>query len=147
MPSGRYVAIASVIALAGCEESGALKPGMWTTEVSMAAKAGELWSSKVERCIDPGGGDAVIGMLSGTPLGPCQATESGTSGGGLPLSAHCMGRPGSMMGSMPQTRVRLNGTQSATAIDGTIDAELVMEPQSPKLTGKLIARRTGDCPS
>jgi hypothetical protein len=120
---------------------------MWTTEVSMAAKAGELWSSKVERCIDPAGGDAVIGMLTTTPLGPCQAIESGASGGGLPLTAHCMGRPGSMMGAMPQTRVRLHGAQSATAIDGTIDAELVMEPQGPKLTGKLTARRTGDCPS
>ena len=146
MRAARYVAIAPAIALGGCQESGGLKPGMWTTEVSMSAKAGELWSSKVERCIDPGGGDAVIGMLTTTPLGPCQAID-GASGGGLPLTAQCMGRPLSMMGSMPQTRVRLSGTQSATAIDGTIDAELVMEPQSPKLTGKLIARRTGDCPS
>ena len=143
----RHAMIAAAVLLAACQDSGGLKPGMWSTEVSMAAKAGELWSSKVERCIDPGGGDAVIGMLTTTPLGPCQAVESGASGGGLPLTAHCMGRPGSMMGAMPQTRVRLNGTQSATAIDGTIDAELVMEPQSPKLTGKRTARRTGDCPS
>jgi hypothetical protein len=56
-----------------------------------------------------------------------------------------MGRSDPMMAGMQSTRVRANGSQSATVIDASIEAEPVMEPESSKLTGKLTARRTGDC--
>jgi hypothetical protein len=56
-----------------------------------------------------------------------------------------MGRSDPMAGGMQSTRVRVSGSQTATAIDASIEAELEMEPGGPKLTGKLAARRTGDC--
>ena len=136
---------AGTMLLAACGSQPEFTHGMWTTEVNLAAAEGELWSSKTERCIDPEAGDPVTGMLSMTPLGPCQAAQSESSGDQLHVTANCMGRPDAMMGGMPQTRISMKGSRSATSIDAVIEAESAMEPQSPKLTGKLVARRTGDC--
>jgi hypothetical protein len=133
------------ILLAACGSQPEFSQGMWTMEVSLAAAEGELWSSKTERCIDPAAGDPVTGMLSMTPLGACQAGQSESSGDRLYVTANCMGRPDAMMGGMPQTRISVGGSRSAISIDAVIEAELAMEPQSPKLTGKLVARRIGDC--
>lgn len=133
-----------MLLLGACQQSDGFEAGMWATDVSIAAGGRELWSSKVERCIDPASGDPVLGILSATPLGPCTADPNYPGGTGTTV-ANCMGRPGSMMGTTPPTRVLVTGSRTATAIDGTIEAELIMEPQSAKLTGKLTARRTGDC--
>ena len=142
----RQVAIAAVLVLVACGKSSQMSAGMWTTEVALSAGQNQLWSSKVERCIDPkSGGDPVMGILSATRLGPCTEVETSSVGGNVSLLAQCMGRSDPMTGGMQPTRVRVTGSQTATAIDASIEAELAMEPESPKLTGKLSAHRTGDC--
>ncbi len=89
--------------------------------------------------------DPVTGILRTTPLGQCTTVESNYESGKVSVYAHCMGRPGSMIGAMPASRVRMSGTYSGTAINGPLTVELVDEPQSSELTGTLSASRTGDC--
>lgn len=143
----RFLIATSAISLATCGQSGVIDPGMWSTEVSLSAGKSELWSTKVERCMDPvaNNEDPVTGILRTTPLGQCTAVESDYEGGKVSVLVHCMGRPGAMIGGMPESRVRMNGTYSGTAMNGPLTVELVHEPESPKLTGILSARRTGDC--
>lgn len=137
--------LAALLLAAACGQSGGVQKGMWSSEVALSAGQTHLWSTKVERCIDPASGDPVTEMLSTTPLGPCAAVETSIQGSNLSLLAQCMGHTDPVMGGMQSTRVHLSGSQSATAIDASFDAELEMEPGRPKLTGKLTARRTGDC--
>ena len=142
----RHAAIGASLLLTACGQSTQMSAGMWATEVALSAGQNQLWSSKVERCIDPAsGGDPVIGILSATPLGPCTAVETPSQGANVLLLAQCMGRSDPMMGGMQSTRVRVSGSQTTTSIDASLEVELVMEPQSPKLTGRLSARRTRDC--
>lgn len=141
----RRATLAAGCLLAACGQSVQISTGMWTSEVTLSTGHTQLWSSKVERCIGPAAGDPVIGILSTTPLGPCTAVETPAQGANLSLIAQCLGRSGPLSGGMQPTRIRLSGSKTATTINASIEAELEMEPGRPKLTGKLAARRKGDC--
>lgn len=143
----RHAIVAAALLLAGCGSSTEISPGMWTSEVALSAGQNQLWSSKTQRCFDPkaNGLDPVTDLLRVTPLGSCTSVESNYENERVSVLVHCTGRPGAMLGAMPEARVRLNGRFAAAMIDGDLDAELVHEPQGAKLKGTLSARRTGDC--
>lgn len=137
---------AGMAILAGCQNQKPFESGKWTTEVTMAAGKSQLWSSMIERCMEfAAGDDPVAGILSATPLGQCQQIDGQYEGQRVSVRMHCMGRPGSVIGGMPEARVHVQGRHSATTIDGDLAAELVHEKSPGSLTGKLTARRTGDC--
>lgn len=139
--------IGAALLIGACQDRQQFESGMWATEVTMSAGKAQLWSSKVERCIEfVSGDDPVAGILSTTPLGQCQLVEGQYEGQTASVRTHCLGRPGAMIGVMPETRVQLEGRHSPRSIDGALAAELVHEKSPGSLTGKLSARRTGDCP-
>lgn len=138
--------IGAALLLGACHDQQQFEPGKWATEVTMAAGKSQLWSSKVERCMDfAAGDDPVAGILGTSPLGQCQLVEGTYEGKDALVQVHCIGRPGSVIGGMPEARVSLQGRHSPASIEGNLVVEPVHEKSPGSLTGKLSARRLGDC--
>lgn len=148
----RFTTALATLSLMGCGgQSGAIQPGMWETNMNMAAGTAELWSSSSQRCIyeeeaaNPGRGLVKVG-----PLSHCAASKSQFANGRFSVEATCPERP-SAMASVPMTpdwlasRIALRGTYDQESMEGTVEAELEDTIEPIKFNGKLTARRIGDC--
>jgi hypothetical protein len=124
---------------------------MWETNMTMAAGDAELWSSSSQRCIfedeaaNPGTGLFKVGQLN-----HCAVTKSEFVSGRFTVEAACPERQ-SMMASVPMSpewlasKIAVRGTYTRTSMSGTLDAKLEDTLEPMRFSGKLTARRTGDC--
>lgn len=139
------VLIPPLAAVAACSADMPVQPGYWETETRMSAGQMELWRSTLSNCMfDHEAADPGVAILTGTPLGPCETSESRYEGGQILARGTCVsiGRP-----EWPSvsTRVKLEGRYTTTSMEGRITAEPIGEPWGAPLTGTMSARRTGDC--
>ena len=139
------VMIPPLATVAACSSEMPVQPGYWETETRMSAGQMELWRSALSNCMfDDQAANPGVAILAGTPLGPCETSESRYEGGQILARGTCVsiGRP-----EWPSvsTRVTLEGRYTATSMEGRITAEPIGDSGRVPLTGTMTARRTRDC--
>jgi hypothetical protein len=144
-----------------------LQPGQWETTTRMTSievpGAPEAMVTQMRaqlanradtqsRCITP----QEAANPAGNMLNPggggqgCTFTDNTFAGGVINVNGSCAGPGG--RGSM---RMGLQGSYTATTIEGRVSAEVTAPPgaappgtpQTVRMSGTMTARRTGDCPA
>lgn len=143
----RYAILAPALLLAACsQESAPFQPGQWEYQLALSAGQEPDVAGSGGQCADPAEADDLpTQILSNSPFGNCSTSSASYRDGKLSIVASCDGKAPAT--TMAPGKVSLEGSYTATSIDARLSAELDSDGPVKQLSGKLSARRTGDCPA
>lgn len=143
--------IALLLVVGGCQDKDSIKPGMWTSTVTIMAGQQELGSASLDRCVSsPDAAELAFSSLRTGSFQDCAATRSSAAAGQFTITADCPARSSSMadVPMMPPwmaSKVTLSGKYTGENMTGEMTAELEDTLEPMKFNGTLTARRKGDC--
>lgn len=147
----RRLLIVTALLAGSCQDKDSIKPGMWSSTVTIMAGKEELGSASLDRCVSsPDASELAFGSLRTGSFQDCAVTQSSAAGGQFTVAAHCPARTSSMadVPMMPPwmaSNVTLTGKYTADTMTGAMTAEIEDTLEPMKFTGSLTARRKGDC--
>lgn len=139
------MALALALVLASCSGSSApFEPGKWDHSLELSAGQGSLVGGGGSQCADKAeAGDLPTEILSNSPFGSCSTSSASYDNGKLSAKAICDGKAPAT--TMAASKVSVDGTYTTTSLEARLTAELEGDTPVRQLSGKLSARRNGDC--